>query len=989
MDISIRHITFIKKFITFLILVILFLLLCAEKNYPQLYEIETNHLRLVYYGVANKYLVKYVGQCFENALKKNSELYDYEPAEKTTVLVEDLNDVGNAGTGTVPHNHIILSIAPLNFEYETSPANERINTTFNHELVHQVTLDQATSDDNFFRTIFGGKVNESSDDPLSMIYAYLTVPRRSTPRWFKEGIAVFLETWMAGGIGRSTGGYDEMVFRTIIQEHKHIFVLLAFESEGTHIDFQVGANSYLYGTRFMNYLALVFGPEKLIEWTSRHNGSDAYFISDFERIYKLPMDKAWKDWIKFENEFQEENLEIISLNPVTKFRPLSKRALGAFSRAFYDHAQHKIYAAIDFPGQISQIASIDLKTGSIERIHDVKGAALYYVTSLAYDSSSKDLFYTTDNNDWRSIYELNIKSGDSKLLLKEARIGDLVFNDSDKSLWGIRHFNGISTIVRIPYPYTEWNQIYSWEYGHDMYNIDISPDGKYLTGALAEISGQQLLISMKIQNLFDGNFSYDTLFNFENTIPANFIFSKDGKYLYGSSYYSGVSNVYKYDFRKKDMFIMSNCETGYFRPLPISADSLLVLKYTTEGFLPVMIANEQAENVKAINLMGVKVIEKHPVLAKWIAPPPSSVNLDTMIIYEGNYNTLTHLNFSSFYPVVEGYKDYLAYGLRFNLAGDIGFQSLDFTVSYSPYKILHANERLHLKFDYSYLNWKFESTLNRADFYDLFGPTKVSRKGYSAGITFKKNLVYDNPRKMDYTIHTTWYGNLERLPDYQNVKASYDKLLNVGLSYSYQDMRASLGAVDYEKGFKWDVVSSNNYVSKRIVPLIHTDFNYGIPLALNHSSIWLRASTGTSFGTPDDPFANFYFGGFGNNWIDNQHEKQYRNFYCFPGAELNYINGKNFGKILLEWNIPPLRFSDFGFPSFFLTWMRPALFTSGIFTNIGSPDIQRKLADFGGQLDFKIIFMSHLQATLSLGYAAAVEKAKHLSNEFMISLKIL
>jgi hypothetical protein len=34
------------------------------------------------------------------------------------------------------------------------------------------------------------------------------------------------------------------------------------ESEGTAIDFQVGANSYLYGTRFFNYLQVSMARKK-------------------------------------------------------------------------------------------------------------------------------------------------------------------------------------------------------------------------------------------------------------------------------------------------------------------------------------------------------------------------------------------------------------------------------------------------------------------------------------------------------------------------------------------------------------------------------------------------------------------------------------------------------------------------------------------------------------------------------------------------------
>ena len=127
---------------------------------------------------------------------------------------------------------------------------------------------------------------------------------------------------------------------------------------------------------------------------------------------------------------------------------------------------------------------------------------------------------------------------------------------------------------------------------------------------------------MKTDSLLEGNYSYDTLFNFENSIPANFIFSNDDKYLYGTSYYSGVSNIYRYDFGKKDMDIMSNAETGFFRPIPVSKDSILAFMYTSEGFQPIMIANNPAANVNAIDLLGEQVVENHPVVKDWIAPPP-------------------------------------------------------------------------------------------------------------------------------------------------------------------------------------------------------------------------------------------------------------------------------------------------------------------------------------------------------------------------------
>ena len=104
---------------------------------------------------------------------------------------------------------------------------------------------------------------------------YLTAPRVAAPRWYHEGIAVFIDTWMAGGIGRAQSGYDEMVFRSMVRDNAHFYDPLGLVSEGTKVDFQLQINSYLYGTRFMMWLANTYGPEKLVEWVRRQEGSRA------------------------------------------------------------------------------------------------------------------------------------------------------------------------------------------------------------------------------------------------------------------------------------------------------------------------------------------------------------------------------------------------------------------------------------------------------------------------------------------------------------------------------------------------------------------------------------------------------------------------------------------------------------------------------------------------------------------------------------------
>jgi len=493
-----------------------------------------------------------------------------------------------------------------------------------------------------------------------------------------------------------------------------------------------------------------------------------------------------------------------------------------------------------------------------------------------------------------------------------------------------------------------------------------------------------------VDQLMTGVNDYTVLYDFEHSTPANFAFSPDGRYLFGSSYYSGVSNIVRYDFHNSRMEWVTNTESGLFRPIPVSDDSLIAFHFTAKGFLPVMLPNQTVEDVSAINYLGQRVVETHPDLEHWALKPPSmALSSGDSVFTVGEYSPMQHLSLASMYPIVEGYKEFPAYGLRFNLSDPAMLHSMDFTASYSPNRLLSAKERLHASFGYSFWQWRVSGSYNGADFYDLFGPTKTSRKGYAARVNYRNYLLYDEPEIIGYSITLAGYGDLERLPDYQNIGTTFDRFYTLSGRLGYSNLTASLGAVESESGLEASGVSYSTYVNAKIFQRIIGNASYGFLLPLNHSSIWLRVSAGYSFGERSQPFANFFFGGFGNNWIDHQEIRRYRQDYSFPGIELNSVGGTRYGKAMVEWTLPPLRFRHLGFPEFYCNWARLALFTTGIVANPDSRPDRRTLFNVGSQVDFRLVLMSSLESTLSLGYAGAFEKSRKVEKEFMISLKIL
>jgi len=85
---------------------------------------------------------------------------------------------------------------------------------------------------------------------------------------------------------------------------------------------------------------------------------------------------------------------------------------------------------------------------------------------------------------------------------------------------------------------------------------------------------------MEVAELLAGASPYEVLHEFANNSPANFVYSPDGAFLFGTSYYTGVSNVFRYDFAAKEMKAVTNGTTGFFRPLPVSDAELVAFHYT-------------------------------------------------------------------------------------------------------------------------------------------------------------------------------------------------------------------------------------------------------------------------------------------------------------------------------------------------------------------------------------------------------------------------
>ena len=199
------------------------------------------------------------------------------------------------------------------------------------------------------------------------------------------------------------------------------------------------------------------------------------------------------------------------------------------------------------------------------------------------------IFYTTDNHEYR-----DLRSGRSR----DRRSREPCSRTCGSASWPSTAVDRRSGVFdtstesppwsAIPHPYDDVAAGPLLAYG-EVYDLDISPDGSKSTIGLGrrDQRSAQSCESWRSRRLLAGEVDGGCRGRLRHDDPANFVFSPDGRYLYGSSYYTGVSNIWRYELAtERSADAVTNTDGGFFRPISLGDDELIVFRYTGEGFVP-------------------------------------------------------------------------------------------------------------------------------------------------------------------------------------------------------------------------------------------------------------------------------------------------------------------------------------------------------------------------------------------------------------------
>jgi hypothetical protein len=970
-------------------LVFCFLVFFPVSKYAQSdwYEKESSNFKIIY-RIGQAYLVNHILNSAENALIPLKEIFDYTPTEKIVITVHDIYDYGFATTTSVPRNHIRLEIEPFEPGYENIPYTERFQWVISHELVHIAVNDKPANFERITRALFS-KAEPEQIQPLTVFFSLLTSYKRYTPRWHQESIAVYLETWLNGGYGRLLGNFDEMYFRCLVADNKEFPSDLYLDSKLSHTSFLLETLSYLYGGRFASYLALRFDPEKLFEWYKKSGFPFLTgFKSTFEDIFKISFDNAWKDFIKFEKNFQRENINKLKSSELSTITKILDEPVGWISQPYYDHTDNSIIFSHHQPHNLAAIKKVFLSTGTAKEIGTLQTPSLYQVSSTAYDQNLHLFFYTTNNNQfYRDLWMLEPSTKKSTLLFEDCRIGQLTVSQTTHELWGIQHAGAKASLLYSEYPYKKLESIAWFKTGEEIHQLAISPTGKLLAAVLHRSNGEQILILINADKLKStGIINYISLS--EKGSPDNPSWSPDEKFIFWNAYTNGVSNIYRFNLENKEVEPLSNTIRGLFKPIFISNDYLFAFEFTSDGFYPVQIENKSAKHLPAINYLGQQIVKVYPHIMDIAlhSANPSAEN-SVRISKTENYKGLLNLGVKSFIPVVTGFQKQKVLGIFTHFSDPLNFHDFILEAGYSPFNENPLGPKWHAKFEYEYLKKvKLKINYNAPDFFDLFNSRKRGMMGTLGNIQHTHYWIYDNPHKLKQQTNISIYKDVRFIND--NLIRVMEDFMVVQTSINSKNQRKSIGSSDYEYGDEYNFtfsVFASSPKKPQLASQIYADWSHLTTWFWDHNIFHFKFGFGHHFKNDRLMQSGYFFGGFGNREVEDAEVKQFRNLFRFPALQIYSLYADSFLKIHVENTFPPVRLGGPSLCQHYLDHMDFSVYSQSLLIK---SNIEKGFVDLGSQLNLIFKHWYNLESTFSGGIAMAWYENSN-SWDWFLSYKLL
>lgn len=522
--------------------------------------IESEHL-YVHYADGNKAIAERALAISEIAHQQLTDELDWQPREKTHIILSDESDQPNGYATPIFFNRTVLFLAPPTSVNTLEDFDDWLATLIVHEYAHIVHLDKSAGSAEYLRNIFGRFV--------------FLFPNIFQPSWVIEGLATYKETDLDRGVGRG----QSAMFASMMREE-----LANGLQPISHVNLPVrtwpaGTTRYLYGVYFMSFLEKKYGEEKMQQWIDEYSDNLLPFFINTNAKQTLgknltPLWQEFEQWLtkKFQLQItaikakgvkagEQVSIDAYRTNSLRAFPTVDGDELyyvsvSGYKRATLMHidAEGKTHALIT----LNNVVNLDVhpRSGLLLTQNEFCNNYTIYSDIYTYDKDNNELKRLTECG--RYLYASWLPDGkqivavhhdathfELQLLDGETRIKNILWRSSDGEILG---------------------------------QIDVSPDGKNIIASVwRKTEGWNIeLFNLKEKRWLPVTRGVNIAANPRYTPDGNILFSQEA---------DGVYNLYRYYPGTEKVDQLTNLTGGAFQSSQASIGGPVYYSaYSADGY---------------------------------------------------------------------------------------------------------------------------------------------------------------------------------------------------------------------------------------------------------------------------------------------------------------------------------------------------------------------------------------------------------------------
>lgn len=205
----------------------------------------------------------------EKLEKAYAELRSYfrTQPEKTVVIINDKTDITNGYATRIPYPHIMAYPVLPGPEESLADTGDWAFELLAHEYTHILTFEPANG----------------IMKPLRAVFGTIIAPNILMPQWWKEGVAVEMETRL-GHHGRLRSLYQDATVRAMVDAQNFYEYDIAEANESIYA-WPQGARPYLFGSLMWSQMLADHGNALVADLHEAQGGRVPYFIEGPARQY--------------------------------------------------------------------------------------------------------------------------------------------------------------------------------------------------------------------------------------------------------------------------------------------------------------------------------------------------------------------------------------------------------------------------------------------------------------------------------------------------------------------------------------------------------------------------------------------------------------------------------------------------------------------------------------------------------------------------------